>query len=153
VSYTTAPHSIAFDLIRDATELMDSIDPGTTALATDSYRPMAIRTRRVYNPQQDSLTLIAYHGDQIAATVIVTNNGTRVAARIHQIRVGDVLFTRRGIWTFVGIAPVEGRRRRFTLTTRRAGGWRIDVNGEQPAICADLDAAARHITERYHPTS
>jgi hypothetical protein len=151
MSYTTAPHSIAFDLIRDAGALMDSIDPGTTALATDSYRPMAIRTRRVYNPQQDSLTLIAYHGDQIAATIIATNNGARVAARIHQIRVGVVLFTRRGTWTFVGIARVGGRRRRFTLTTRRAGGWRIDVNGEQPAICADLDAAARHITDSYHP--
>lgn len=153
MSYTTAPHSIAFDLIRDAADLMDSIDPGATALAEDSYRPMAIRTRRVYNPQQDSLTLIAYHGDQIAATIIATNNGARVTARIHQIRVGDVLFTRRGDWTFIGIGRVEGRRRRFTLTTRPRGGWRVDVNGDQPTICADLDGAAHHITDNYHPTS
>lgn len=152
MSYTTAPHSIAFDLIRDAGALMDSIDPGTTAITTDAYRPMAIRTRRVYNPQQDSLTLIAYHGDRLAATIIATNTGSRVSARIHQIRIGGVLFTRRGTWTFVGIARVCGRRRRFTLTTRREGGWRIDVNGEQPAICTDLDDAARHITDSYHPT-
>jgi len=43
---------------------------------------IAIRTRRVYNPQQDSLTLIVYHGDQIAATIIAANNGNRVTARI-----------------------------------------------------------------------
>ena len=152
MSYATAPHSIAFDLIRDAAALMDSIDPGAATLTANSYQPMAIRTRRVYNPQQNSLTLIAYHGDQIAATIIATNNGTRVTARIHQIRVGGVLFARRGDWTFIGIARVEGRRRRFTLTTRPQGGWRVDVNGEEPAICATLDAAARHITERYHPT-
>jgi hypothetical protein len=151
MTYTTAPHSVAFDLIRDAGVLMDAVDPGTTTLATDAYRPMAIRTRRVYNPHQDSLTLIAYHGDQIAATIIASNDGLRLSARIHQIRVGDVLFTRRGTWTFVGIARVDGRRRRFTLTTRREGGWRIDVNGEQPAICDDLDAAAQHITDGYHP--
>ncbi len=153
MSYATTPHSIAFDLIRDAARLMDSIDPGAAAIPEDSYRPMAIRTRRVYNPQQDSLTLIAYHGDQIAATIIATNNGGRITARIHQIRVGGVLFTRRGDWTFIGIARVEGRRRRFTLTTRPQGGWRIDVNGEEPVICADIDAAAHHITERYHPAS
>lgn len=153
MSYATAPHSIAFDLIRDVTALMDSTDPGATALPENSYHPMAIRTRRVYNPQQDNLTLIAYHDGQIAATIIATNNGARVTARIHQIRVGGVLFTRRGDWTFIGISRVQGRRRRFTLTTRSRGGWRVDVNGDQPAICNDLDAAAHHITDTYDTSS
>ena len=152
MNYSTAPHNIAFDLIRDAAALMDSIDPGATALTEHDYGLMVIRTRRVYNPQQDSLTLIAYHDDQVAATIIATNNRDRITARIHQIRVGDVLFTRRGDWTFIGIARVGGRRRRFTLTTRRQGGWRVDVNGHQPVICADLDSAAHHITDDYHPT-
>jgi hypothetical protein len=153
MSYATAPHSIAFDLIRDAANLMDAIDPGTTVLEDHAYRPMAIRTRRVYNPEHDSLTLIAYHGDQITGTIIATNNGNKVTARIHQIRVGNVLFTRRGDWTFIGIARVDSRRRRFTLTTRARGGWRLDVNGDQPVIFADLDAAAHHITGGYHPTT
>ena len=153
MSYTTAPHSVAFDLIRDAADLMDSIDPGATVLEDHAYRPISIRTRRVYNPYHDSLTLIAYRGAQIAATIIATNNGGRVTARIHQIRVGSVLFTRRGDWTFIGLARVAGKRRRFTLTTRARGGWRVDVNGDQPAIFADLDAADQHITATYHPTT
>jgi len=153
MTYSTAPHTIAFDLIRDAASLMDAVDPGATALSDSRYSPMVIRARRVYNPQRDTLTLIAYHGGRLAATIIASHNGKRITARIHQIRVADVLFTRRGDWTFIGIGRVDGRRRRFTLTTRPRGDWRIDANGEQPAICPDLDAVARHITERYHPTS
>ncbi|GAB5018633.1 hypothetical protein [Mycobacterium avium] len=153
MNYTIAPHTVAFDLIRDAASLMDDVEVGSTTLTDHPYSPMAIRARRVYTPQLDTLTLLAYHGDRLAATIIASNNGKRTTARIHQIRVADVLFTRRGNWTFIGIGRVAGRRRRFTLTTRPQGGWRIDVNGEQPLICPDLDAAARHISDTYHPTS
>jgi hypothetical protein len=100
---TAALHNIAFALVRDAGNLMDSIDPGTTLLAEHDYGPLTIRARRVYTLQQDTLTLIAYHGDQLAATVIASNNGHRVTARIHQILIAGVLFKRSGDWGFVGI--------------------------------------------------
>lgn len=77
---STALHNIAFALIRDAETLMDAIDPGTTMLADHGYGHITIRARRVYTPTQDTLTLIAYHGDQLVATVIASNNGHRVTA-------------------------------------------------------------------------
>ena len=150
---TTALHNVAFALVRDAAHLMDSIDPGTTVLTAHDYDPLTIRARRVYTLEQDTLTLIAYHGNQLAATVIAANNRHRVTARIHQILIAGVLFKRSGDWGFVGIGRVAGRRRRFGLTANRRHNWRVDVNGEQPTIWPSLDAAACHITDTYAPTS
>lgn len=150
---TTALHSIAFALVHDAAHLMDAIDPGTSVLSAHDYRPLTIRARRVYTLEHDTLTLIAYHGNQLAATVIASNNGHRVTARIHQILVAGLLFKRSGDWGFVGIGRVGGRRRRFELTTNRAHNWRVDVNGEQPTEWPSLDAAAAHITDTYAPTT
>ena len=150
---TAALHNVAFALVRDAATLMDSIDPGTTLLTAHDYGPLTIRARRVYSLQQDTLTLIAYHGDQLAATVIASNNGHRVTARIHQILIAGMLFKRSGHWGFIGIGRVAGRRRRFGLTANRDHNWRVDINGEQPTIWPSLDAAAAHITDTYAPTS
>jgi hypothetical protein len=150
---TIAPHNIAFALVRDAAHLMDSIDPGTTVLTAHDYGPLTIRARRVYTLEHDTLTLIAYHGDQLAATIIASNNGQRVTARIHQILIAGVLFKRSSDWGFVGIARVAGRRRRFGLTANPDHRWRVDINGEQPTIWPSLDAAAAHIAETYAPTS
>ena len=150
---TDALHNVAFALVRDAGNLMDSIDPGTTLLAEHDYGPLTIRTRRAYSLQQDTLTLIAYHGHQLAATVIASNTGHRVTARIHQILIAGVLFKRHGDWGFVGIGRVAGRRRRFGLTANRGRRWRVDVNGEEPTMWPSLDDAAVHITDTYAPTS
>jgi len=144
--------TIAFALIRDASTLMDSIDPGTRAVTDHDYGPITLRARRVYTPQQDTLTLIAYHGDQLVATVLAANNGDRITARIHQMWLGGVLFTRHGAWEFVGIARVAGQRRRFTLTTTRNHAWRVEVNGDHPTTWPSIAAAAHHITDTYAPT-
>ncbi|CQD24276.1 hypothetical protein BN1232_06137 [Mycobacterium lentiflavum] len=146
---TAALHNVAFALVRDAAHLMDSIDPGTSVLSAHDYGPLTIRARRVYTLEQDTLTLIAYHGHQLVATIIVSNNGERVTARIHQILFAGVLFKRSGDWGFVGI----GRRRRFGLTANPDHRWRVDINGEQPTIWPSLDAAATHIADTYSPTS
>lgn len=113
---TTTLHNLAFALVRDAATLMDAIDPGTTVLAAHDYGPVTIRARRAYTPERDALTLIAYHDDELVATVIASNNGYRVSARIHQFAVSGVLFKRHGDWGFVGIGRIEGRRRRIVLT-------------------------------------
>jgi hypothetical protein len=144
--------TIAFTLVRDASTLMDSIDPGTHAVTDHDYGPITLRARRVYTPQLDTLTLIAYHGDLLVATVLVANNGSRITARIHQMCLGGVLFTRHGDWGFVGIGRVAGHRRRFTLTTNRDHTWRIEVNAEHPTTWPNLDAAAHHISDTYAPT-
>lgn len=149
---TTALHNIAFALVHDAETLMDAVDPGTTMLAEHPYGPVTIRTRRVYTPTQDTLTLIAYHDDQLVATVIASNNGRRVTARIHQMSVAGVLFKRHGDWGFVGIGNVAGHRRRFGLTANRNQSWRLNVNGEEPTAWSSLDDAAAHITTTYAPT-
>ncbi|KMO69836.1 hypothetical protein [Mycolicibacterium chlorophenolicum] len=150
---TTAQPNIAFALVRDAEALMDAVDPGATLLADHDYGPITIRARRVYTPTQDTLTLIAYHEHQLVATIIASNNGHRVTARIHQIFVAGVLFKRHGDWGFVGIGRVDGRRRRFGLTANRNHGWRVDVNGEEPTLWSSLDDAATHITTTYAPAT
>ena len=148
---TTAPHTIAFALVRDAEALLDDIDPGDTTLADHRYGPITVRTRRVYSPRQDSLTLIAYQAGQIAATVIAINDGHRVTARIHQIAVAGVLFTRHSTWGFLGRAQVNGQARRFTLTASRTQSWRVEVNGDEPSLWPSLDHVAAHIATAYHP--
>jgi hypothetical protein len=148
---TTAPYNLAFALVRDAAKLMDAVDPGTTTLPDHEYGPVAIRTRRFYRPQQDTLTLIAYHGEQLAATVIATNNGQRVTARVHEMRAAGILFRRHGDWGFIGTGRVDGVRRRFELTATRDHRWRVDVNGEDPTTWPTVTAAVEHITATYAP--
>jgi hypothetical protein len=143
---TPETHSVAFALVRDAASLMDTVDPGMTSLAGHDYAPVTVRVRRIYSPRQDSLTLIAYHGREVVATVIAARMGQRLIARIHQIRVAGMLFTRHSAWGFVTTATIAGRARRLTLTGSFAGQWRLEITGEAPADFADLDAAAAHLT-------
>jgi hypothetical protein len=131
---------------------MDAVEPGDTVLTDHTYGPVTIRTRRVYTPERDSLTLIAMHDDDVAASVIATRKGSRVSARIHQMRLAGLLFTRHGDWGFVAIGRVEGRRRRFELTATRDRAWQVQVNGEDPTVWPSPTAAAEHITTTYSPT-
>jgi len=149
---TAALHTIAFDLVRDAADLMDAVDPGATRLTNHDYGHLTIKTRRVYTPERDTLTLIAYRGEDLAATVLAVNTGARVTARIHQLNIAGIVFTRRGNWGFTGIGRVDGRRRRFTLTYHRTLGWRVEVNRDEPTTWPTLDAAAEHIAATYNPT-
>jgi hypothetical protein len=144
-------HAIGFALVADAERLMDAVEPGATVLTDHTYGPVTIRTRRVYTPERDSLTLIAMHGDDLAASVIATTKGSRVSARIHQMRLAELLFTRHGGWGFVAIGRVEGRRRRFELTATRDRAWQVQVNSEDPTVWPSLTAAAEHITTTYAP--
>lgn len=150
---TTTLHNLAFALVRDAATLMDAIDPGTTVLAAHDYGPITIRARRAYTPERDALTLIAYHDDELVATVIASNNGHRVSARIHQFAVSGVLFKRHGDWGFVGIGRIDGRRRRIGLTALRGHGWRVEVSGEEATMWPSLDVAASHIADIHGPTN
>lgn len=145
-------HTIGFALVADAEKLMDAVEPGATVLAEHGYGPVTIRTRRVYTPERDTLTLIAMHGEDLAASVIATTKGSRVSARLHQMRFADLLFTRHGDWGFVAIGRVEGRRRRFELTATRERTWQVQVNGEDPTVWPSLAAAAEHISTTYSPT-
>ena len=145
-------HTIGFALVADAERLMDAVEPGATVLADHDYGPVTIRTRRVYTPERDTLTLIAMHGDDLAASVIATTKGSRISARIHQMRFAELLFTRHGDWGFVAIGRVEGRRGRFELTATRNRAWQVLVNGEDPTAWPSLTAAAEHITTTYAPT-
>lgn len=149
---TTDLHTIGFALVADAEQLMDAVEPGDTVLVAHDYGPVTIRTRRVYTPERDSLTLIATQGDDLAASVIATTKGSRVSARIHQMRLAELLFTRHGDWGFVAIGRVKGRRRRFELTATRDRTWQVQVNGEDPTAWPSLTAAAEHITTTYAPT-
>jgi len=152
-STAAALHELAFALVRDAQDLMDATDPGATVIADHPYGPtITLRARRVYSPQHDSLTLIAYHGEQLVAAVIATHTGARLTARIHQMRVAGMLFTRHSDWSFLGRPRIAGQRRRFLLTASRPHGWTLDANGEQPTTTwPTLAAAADHITTSYPP--
>jgi hypothetical protein len=145
-------HTIGFALVADAEKLMDAVEPGATVLAEHGYGPVTIRTRRVYTPERDTLTLIAMHGEDLAASVIATTKGSRVSARLHQMRFAGLLFTRHGDWGFVAIGRVEGRRRRFELTATRERTWQVQVNGENPTVWPSLAAAGEHINTTYSPT-
>ena len=135
---------------------MDTIDPGHSTLAEHDYGPLTIRARRVWTPRHDSLTLIAYHGEQLVATVIATHNGQRLSARIHQLYLAGLLFTRHGDWDFIARTRTRTRtgdqQRRLTLTASRAHGWRLHLTGEDTTVWPTLDAAAAHIAA-YPPTA
>ena len=149
--HTAEPYTIGFALVADAATLMDAVDPGDTELTNHHYGPVTIRTRRVYTPDRDTLTLFASHGDDLAASVIATTKGSRVVARIHQMRLAELLFTRHSDWGFVALGRVEGRRRRFELTATRAHTWRVQVNGDDPTEWPTLADAAHHIATTYAP--
>ena len=67
-------HRIALALVRDAAELLDTVDPGTAILHTHGYGDVTVRTRRVVTERRDALTLIVHpRGDHcVAAAIVVT---------------------------------------------------------------------------------
>lgn len=152
---TTIPQAftVAFALAADAAELIDNTEPGQATLPGHKYGPFDIRTRRTYTPERDTLTLIAYHDGQMMASIVAVNNGAKTVARIHQMRIGDLVIKRTTDHSFTGIGRVDGQRRRFTLTVHRGQGWTVDVNGEEPTRWLNFTEAANHITDTYHPAS